>query len=247
VNNIAGKKILVVDDEAGIRDVIKFELELNEAIVYEAENGKVAFEFIKVNPIDFVISDIRMPVCDGHELLKLIKKFNPNVPMLIFVTGYSDLSNEVAFHDGADAVLTKPLDLDQLVKKVNQFLVPTSARLKSRDIRIETKLNVTISFASLNVSIATQALNLGRGGAFFASDGANPQIGEIVSFTITFEDTKFSPISGQGITRWTRQSGADKKLPAGFGLEFTTLSNESLAQYLSYLEQNIVIPFIPRV
>src|SRR5262245_62156289 len=85
--------VLVVDDEPDLREMVSFEFELKGHQVHSAENGSAAFDVFQKNPIDIVITDVRMPGGDGPELLDKVKSKNPAVPV-IFITGFSDITLE---------------------------------------------------------------------------------------------------------------------------------------------------------
>ena len=70
------ERILVVDDEDIIRESLSFILKKEGYIVDEAENGKVAYDKLKENSFDLVISDLEMPVMKGTQLLEEIKKLD---------------------------------------------------------------------------------------------------------------------------------------------------------------------------
>jgi DNA-binding NtrC family response regulator len=116
------KTILIVDDEESIRESISQILIIKGYSVLSAENGLEAFELVKKEPIDFIISDIRMPKCDGATLLELVKKHNPHIPMIL-ITGYSDISVEDLLKKGANSVIVKPFRIQNLLRTIEEALV----------------------------------------------------------------------------------------------------------------------------
>ena len=76
------EKILVVDDEDIIRESLSFILKKEGFLVEEAANGKEAYDKIKEDPFDLVISDLEMPVMKGTELLEEIKKLDIKIEIL---------------------------------------------------------------------------------------------------------------------------------------------------------------------
>src|SRR4051794_4953181 len=103
-------KILVVDDEEGIRDAIVFDFKRKGFTVMSAENGIKAFEIVKATKIHLVISDMRMPGGDGMSLLEEIRKYDPQIPTVIFITGFADVTEAECLAKGARKVLAKPFD-----------------------------------------------------------------------------------------------------------------------------------------
>jgi CheY-like chemotaxis protein len=116
-------KILVVDDEPGIRELL-FDI-LNflgfQSIV--AANGVEALETLARDKVDLIISDIRMPQMNGIELLKAAKKQNPKIPFIL-VSGYKLNDVDKAFADEmANGFLAKPFEIDQ-IKNIIFNLLP---------------------------------------------------------------------------------------------------------------------------
>ncbi|MDA9951012.1 response regulator [Oligoflexaceae bacterium] len=113
---LANKKILVVDDEPEILAFLADMLELEGATVTTAANGKIAYDHIieSENLFCAIVSDIRMPVMSGLELLKKLKSENKKPDNFIFISGFSDISLEDALSQGASAVVNKPFDIDKI-------------------------------------------------------------------------------------------------------------------------------------
>ena len=86
MNAKQGVKILVVDDEQGIREFLSFELSQQGYEVFTASNGAEALERIRAEKFSLVISDIRMPMLGGLEALEAIKRMEPDVEV-IMMTG----------------------------------------------------------------------------------------------------------------------------------------------------------------
>jgi DNA-binding NtrC family response regulator len=111
-------KILVVDDEPDLVLVLSNFLSKEGFKVYTAHTGEQAIEKVKNNPIDLVLLDIAMPVMDGIETLKQIKKIKPDINV-IMITGYKDAEKVVqAFRLGAYDCLFKPFDFRYLRKSI---------------------------------------------------------------------------------------------------------------------------------
>src|SRR5688572_3758155 len=83
-----------------------------------AGNGVEALALLESNAVDLVISDIQMPGGNGVELLKQVRVRNAAIPVLLFITGFSDLTLEEAYALGADATLCKPFSRKELMDRV---------------------------------------------------------------------------------------------------------------------------------
>lgn len=83
-------RILMVDDEADFRQLMTFWLKTKGYNVTTAIDGKNAIEMIKKDPPDIVFLDLRMPVLDGVEVLKRIRKFNKDIPVIVISAYLND-------------------------------------------------------------------------------------------------------------------------------------------------------------
>lgn len=117
---IKNKKILIVDDEPMLREILAFDLEYLGAEVFEAAKVDDALELLEQNEIDLVISDIKMPEKDGVQLLKAMRAGRHLKIPVILITGFADYSEEDLFSFGANEVYNKPFDMDELVKSVER-------------------------------------------------------------------------------------------------------------------------------
>jgi DNA-binding response OmpR family regulator len=113
--------ILCIDDEIEIRNLLVEEFEEAGFKTLQAANGREGLEVILSQWPDLVVSDISMPVMDGHQLLAEIQINYPefaNIPF-IMLTALTDRENTLTgLKAGAEAYLTKPVDLDMLLAKV---------------------------------------------------------------------------------------------------------------------------------
>ena len=116
---MSNKKILVVEDDQLLGESLKELLEAFDFETYLASSGKNAMKFFENGNdkgIDVILSDVRMPDGDGMYLLEEISKKDFTKPKFIFLTGYADFSFENVKEKGCCAILTKPLDLEQLLE-----------------------------------------------------------------------------------------------------------------------------------
>ena len=114
--------ILIVDDERNIRSGLQIAFEDEGYDTFEAADGQEAWKIINKNTIDLVITDLRMPVMSGYELLKKINAAYPTLPVIV-LTGHGSIEDAVqAMRDGAVDFFTKPVDLDHLILTVSKAL-----------------------------------------------------------------------------------------------------------------------------
>lgn len=107
---------LLVDDEPELLEIMEFELSRSGFDVFKASNGQEALAQLETQRVNLIVSDIRMPILNGIELIKIVKKRYPQIPF-IFITGFSDLRFEEVPQLGPDKILTKPFDLEVFSKE----------------------------------------------------------------------------------------------------------------------------------
>lgn len=114
--------LLVVDDDEDLRDLMYATFLRDGFKVFAAENSEQAFQIVKNNKIDLIVSDMRMPGGDGLSLIDKIRGEDIEMPSLIFVTGYTDVSVEECLARGALSVLPKPFNHKELLRSVKTSL-----------------------------------------------------------------------------------------------------------------------------
>ncbi|MBS1873451.1 MAG: response regulator [Acidobacteria bacterium] len=121
-------RILVVDDEPGIRGYVRSVLERSGYIVDEADDGAVAISKIRQAPPDLVITDLVMPEKEGLELISVLRRSYPSVRILAMSGAAGGRFLPIAEHLGADGSLPKPVGPAELLAKVRELLSPQPAR-----------------------------------------------------------------------------------------------------------------------
>lgn len=141
----ATHKILVIDDEAVIREGIRQALVLEGYQVDVAANGKIGLEKLQKNNFSVVISDLKMPIMNGLEVLKTIQILQPSVPVII-ITGFATIDSAVdAMKNGAFEYLTKPFLPDRIIEKVQAAISMRSLDLDAEVISSEITIDEGIS------------------------------------------------------------------------------------------------------
>jgi len=117
------KKILIVDDEVEIRDLIKDFLDKNNFETETASNGKEALEKLSLqyNNISLVILDIMMPEIDGMEVIKQIRKTS-NIPVIFLTSKNEEIDKVLGLEIGADDYITKPFNPREMVARIKAVL-----------------------------------------------------------------------------------------------------------------------------
>lgn len=153
-------KILIVDDEPDIIEILKFNLENEGYTVISAENGKVALKLADEHIPQLIILDLMMPIMDGIEAcerLRMDKKFNNTLIMFLSARG-EDYSQVAAFESGADDYVTKPIKPRILNSKVKALL----RRFKNDFGQILSYKNIVIDSERYIVEVGGKTINLPR-------------------------------------------------------------------------------------
>ncbi|MEO0076097.1 MAG: response regulator [candidate division WOR-3 bacterium] len=121
------KKILVVEDDFNLAQLVKFRLENAGFQVLVVDSGLEMFKSLRSEKPDLIILDVMLPKIDGFKLCGLIKKYEPykEIPIIIFTARSGDESKRIAIEIGADAYITKPFDANVLLNNWNVLLVKT--------------------------------------------------------------------------------------------------------------------------
>jgi two-component system response regulator VicR len=119
------KKILVVDDESAILQTLRFNLERSGYAVVTAGDGRTAIAMAQREQPDLIVLDIMLPVLDGVEACKEIRKFSP-VPIIMLTAKDQEIDKVLALELGADDYVTKPFAL-------HEFLARVKARLRRQN------------------------------------------------------------------------------------------------------------------
>lgn len=114
-------KILVVDDEVGIRQIIKKYATFDGYEVFEAENGIEAIDFVQKNDVDLIIMDIMMPELDGFSACREIRK-TKTTPMIMLSARGEEYDRIHGFEVGADDYVVKPFSPKELMMRVDVIM-----------------------------------------------------------------------------------------------------------------------------
>jgi len=137
--------ILIVDDEKNIRDGLAEAFSLESYATLVAQDGQEAQAILDEQYVDLVITDLKMPKVSGMELLQYIKRRWQNIPVII-ITAHGDISEAVAaMQYGALEFITKPLDLEHLLKLTKNALEIRELSIKNQELREEVLAQQRIS------------------------------------------------------------------------------------------------------
>lgn len=152
------KQLLVVDDEAKIREVIKEYAEFSGYEVTEAEDGMSAIGLCKLNDYDLIIMDVMMPKLDGFSSVKEIKKIK-DIPVIMLSARGEEYDKLFGFELGIDDYVVKPFSPKELMARVNAVLNRRSGsdQLSSAIASFD---GLEVNFAARTVTVDGQKVNL---------------------------------------------------------------------------------------
>lgn len=148
-------KILVVDDEKMIREVIKEYCLEEKYIVDEADNGYMALEKLNSNKYDLLILDIMMPVMDGFSLLKKVDT-NKRIPTIILSARGEEYDKLLGFDLGVDDYITKPFSPKELIARIKAI----SKRINNNSHSTYKYKDFTMDFSAHNIKIKNNIINV---------------------------------------------------------------------------------------
>lgn len=147
--------ILIVDDETGIRDVLREYAEFEGHTTLEAADGMQAIERARDNDIDLIIMDIMMPKLDGFSAAKEILKLK-DVPVLMLSARTEEYDKLFGFEVGADDFVTKPFSPKEVMARVNAIM----RRSKRQENKRVVSDGLEVDIAGRNVYVDGTKVNL---------------------------------------------------------------------------------------
>lgn len=145
------KRLLIVDDEANIRLVVKEYAEFEGYEVTEAEDGMQAVELVKNQDFDVIIMDIMMPRLDGFSACKEIRKYK-NIPVIMLSARGEEYDKLFGFELGIDDYIVKPFSPKELMARINAVLT----RFKSKSASTQGDLK----FGGLEINIPARTVTV---------------------------------------------------------------------------------------
>lgn len=155
-------RVLLVEDQAIVRQGLKVILEQDEniSVTHEAENGAQAIEILQKFAVDFIMMDVRMPIMNGIEATRIIKKQWPTVKILILTTFNDDEYAVQALKEGANGFLLKTSDSKKLIEAVYSCMQggmiihdEVAAKVMPKLLQNARKETITVDLSTRELSI----------------------------------------------------------------------------------------------
>ncbi len=156
------KKILVVEDEPDIQNLVHYNLAQERFLVLDAENGEQALEIINREKPQLVVLDLMLPGLSGLELCKKLraKPETARLPILILTAKAEEADRVVGLEIGADDYLTKPFSPRELVARVKAILRRSDYPAAAQPVEAYEKGPLKINFTTYQVSVLKKAVKL---------------------------------------------------------------------------------------
>jgi CheY-like chemotaxis protein len=228
--------VLLVDDEVLLRELMCEWLGRVVGKVVCVSDGAEALQVLSTRKIDLILSDVRMPVMDGIALLKKINEMPGDRPRMILITGFSDLSLREALDLGAEAVLEKPIEREDLLHEAQRSLTELDKLWRTPQAAQAQDLQLKIDFESLAAALQEKKIAFGRRGFCIKTPyclNTGP-----VAFTLDLK-ADGCVLAGQGVVRWTSPQEHQA------GIEIMHLDDASRAWMIHWMQRNQTVRFIP--
>jgi two-component system alkaline phosphatase synthesis response regulator PhoP len=121
---LTGRRVLVVEDEPNIRELVAFHLGLEGLQVFQAKDGDEALRIVRSQPFDLCVLDLMLPKVDGLAVCRAIRRepLNADAPILMLTARREEADKVLGLESGADDYLTKPFGVRELVARVRALL-----------------------------------------------------------------------------------------------------------------------------
>lgn len=227
-------KVLLVDDVSMFLELEKEFLSLSAVDISTARNGEDALRVYRQEHPDLVVMDLHMPLMDGAECCRAIKK-DPHLssPVILITSEGKEADLQLCREAGCDDVLTKPLDR-MIFLEAARRLLPAVDR---RDRRGSCRFNV--KFRAFNLTLSGYSVNLSQNGLYLAAD-VDLELDTMLELIFVLPEPVGTIVQAKGRVAWLNTTKTRKKsaLPEGFGIQFVDISEvdrQRIDNYVSTL------------
>ncbi|QXE92575.1 response regulator [Geomonas subterranea] len=227
-------KVLLVDDVSMFLELEKDFLSLSAVDIFTARNGEEALRICREQHPDLVIMDLHMPVMDGADCCRAIKK-DPRLSTAVILTASEgkEADRQLCLEAGCDDILFKPLDRLVFLDAARKLL-PAVDR---RDRRGSCRFNV--KFRAFGLTLSGFCINLSQNGLYLAAD-VDLEQGTQLELLFVLPEPASTVIQTKARIAWLNTSKARRKstLPEGLGVQFVGISEtdrERIDHYVSTL------------
>lgn len=229
-------KVLLVDDVSMFIELERDYLQLSAVTILTARDGEEAFRICRLQRPDLVFMDLHMPIMNGADCCREIKRDNRlSTAVILITTEGKEEDRQLCLQAGCDGFLTKPLDRHAFLEAARKLL----PAIDRRDRRVNSHLNV--KFRAFGLTLSGFASNLSQNGMYVTAD-VELEEDATVEIIFALPDPFGAIIQTRARVAWLNSSKTRKKpaLPPGFGLEFLSIAEgerEQIGRFVDSLER----------
>ena len=232
---MAATKILLVDDTKLFLKLEREYLKQSSVVILTAENGRQALEIARNDRPDLIYMDLNMPEMDGAVCCAALKA-DPelrSIPVILVTTAGMSESVEQCKNAGCDGFLTKPIDRKTFLEMGRKFL----SIIDRRERRVPCQLKALFSINGRENTYGT-CVDLSTRGLYLAFAG-EVHVEDKVEVSLLVSGNSTDLVEAWGRVSWANPGIVRKKqiLPEGFGVEFLSIPEESLALIKRFIER----------
>ncbi len=232
--------LLIVDDEQLLADVIRDTFAMRGFAAASVTSVADAMVEIESRRFDLLLSDVRMPMADGIELLERLGDGSKPDLRVFLMSGFLDILTPEALDRGAWGIFQKPLKLDVLEKAFRRQLLPPAERW--REAEVKGGPIIRRSLPPFHEAVAQGSIELGREGFFLKGEAFGLEPGAATGFAIRFADG--AALEGTGKVIWNRDK-VHSVYAAGCGILIESLVPGALATFEEGLGAGFVKSVVP--
>ena len=228
-------KILLVDDVAFFRDVMRDYFRKSPVRLMFAANGQEALDAALHDWPDLIFMDVAMPVMNGIEACRKFKENSrlAKIPVILIFTPDRDATEEDVQASGCDAYLKKPFGREEFLNLGHRYLY----HIERRERRVPCQ--VTVDFSISGKSYQARSVDLSLHGIYVEfREEIPPQ--KLIEVSFTLPTVSPHPIRAKGKVAWVNQGFPRRNLsiPQGFGIEIHSIDMEAMEVMKKYIERN---------
>ena len=198
--DLAGKKILIAEDEEMLAEVIGEEFEFRGAEVKIAHHGIDALGLLKQFKPDVILSDYRMPKMNGKEFLSQARKVTAQDTPFVFLSAFGDISMEDVYDCGADAFVSKPCNMNDLTQIIHYYMQGRFQRWQQFDeatVKSKVKQTLVRDFGAE----WKKKIRFGMNGFFLGEVVPSLKSGDFFEFKLTLNEPGSQPCQIDGLAQ----------------------------------------------
>ena len=213
-------------------------------VVQIALNGKIAWDLMQTTEFDLVLTDIKMPIMNGVELLKKIRTRDRVKPAVFVTSGYSDYPADVLFQLGANGFMAKPCGASSMRDVLTRGFLKREDLWKGSESLVATE-RIAKKFETAPNQTESGEILFGNGGFAIKQNSIPAKALSTVAFSFTFgKNDAFEKLEGLGTVQWVHLVDSPER-KRGMGIEIRHLKNDCRDKFCKWISSQNFEAFIP--